>query len=305
MSEDAGAGRVFVFGSANHDHVLSVEQLPQPGETILAQSYAEGLGGKGANQAVAAAIAGGAVVFVGAVGVDDRGDDVVANFAGHGIDTRWTTRTADEPTGRAFVLVDAHGTNEIIVAPGANAALTEAVVDAALAEVIPGDVIVVQCEIPVPRVEQVILGGARRAARVIVNLAPFTPLAADMLAMVGLLIVNESEARALVPSARSTDDLAASVAAHAGCACVVTLGERGSSFASPDGRTAMVAAAEVDEVVDTTGAGDVYVGSLAAALAGLDDIATAMRSASAAAARSVSRRGAQARLPPSTADATG
>ncbi len=303
MSKGAvSAGRVFVFGSANHDHVLTVERLPEAGQTILARSYAHGFGGKGANQAIAAAAAGAAVAFVGTVGVDSRGDDVVGNFAGYGIDVQWLSRT-DEPTGRAFVVVDARGANEIIVAPGANAALTAAAVDTAVTAVTARDVLVVQCEIPAPRVQQIIRAGAAREALVILNLAPFTSLPADALASTGLLIVNESEARALASASPAIADLPVAVARSTGCPCIVTLGERGSVFAAPDGRTVTVAADAADRVVDTTGAGDVYVGTLAAALARHEDMATAMRDASAAAARSVSRVGAQA--PRSAVDAVG
>jgi ribokinase len=290
------AGRVFVFGSANHDHVLAVAQFPQAGETVLAGEYANGLGGKGANQAVAAARAGGDVVFVGAVGDDQPGERIVENFADHGIDTRFTARS-DAPTGLAFVLVDADGGNEIVVAPGANATLAPRTVSAALEAVTAADVVVVQCEIPVERLDEAVRGGARGGATVIVNLAPYTVVDPSLFARISVLVVNESEARSLLASTGPVDDLAVAVVRAVGCACIVTLGERGSIFASPDGRRARVPAAPVPHVVDTTGAGDVYVGTLAAALARTDDIVSAMGQASEAAARSVSHPGAQSRPP--------
>lgn len=304
MSDGAvDPGRVFVFGSANHDHVLLVEAFPQAGETVLSGSYSLGLGGKGANQAVAAARAGGQVAFVGAVGSDQQGDDVLSNFAAHGIDTRATTRSAVEATGVAIVLVDAHGSNEIIVAPGANADLPAAAVDAALNDIAANDIVVVQCEIAISRVEQIIRGAARRGAIVVLNLAPYVELDRAVFPDADLLIVNESEARAVTRSARPAEELAADVASATGCACVVTLGERGSVYASPDGSTASAPAVAVEAVVDTTGAGDVYVGTLAAAIARREHIALAMAAASAAAALSVSTPGAQSQPDRTAAEA--
>lgn len=304
MSTDAvDTGRVVVFGSANQDHVLGVEDFPQAGETVLSRSYTVGLGGKGANQAVAAARAGASVAFVGAVGADSQGDAVLANFAAHGIDTRSTARSADEATGVAIVLVDARGRNEIIVAPGANADLRSGTVDAAIDTVMPHDVVVVQCEIPVSSVERIVRGAARRGATVIVNLAPYAALAPPVFDAISLLIVNESEALSLLGRAEAPQNLAPAVAASVGCACIVTLGEDGSLYAAPDGAIATVPAVRVGHVVDTTGAGDVYVGTLAAATARREDVVSGMGLASAAAARSVSTQGAQAPHQEATANA--
>lgn len=294
--------RVIVFGSANHDHVLTVAEFPQAGETLLSTSYSSGLGGKGANQAVAAAQAGAPVAFIGAVGTDAAGDDTLANLDGHGVDTRGAAR-ADTATGLAMVLLDARGRNEIVVAPGANAAFAADTVDAALADVQDEDIVVVQCEIPLARVEQVIRGAADKGATVVVNLAPYATFDHTVFAGVDLLIVNESEAESLLGHAPAADRIAPAVAAETGCACVVTLGEDGSQYATPDGRTAAVPAVRVENVVDTTGAGDVYVGTLAATLARGGDIVAAMDAASAAAARSVSVRGAQSAPHRSTASA--
>ncbi len=263
----------------------------------MSHAYDSGLGGKGANQAVAAATAGGMVTFVGAVGGDEQGRSVVANFQAHSIDTRFISRRS-EPTGLAVVLVDGTGLNEIIVASGANAALPKETVDEALQVVTSNDVVVVQCEIPVPRIEQVVRGGARRGATVIVNLAPYTVIDTAVLSDISLLIVNESEARSLVGSDVPASELAVAVSKGTGCACIVTLGEDGSIYSKPNGGGgARVAAAAVEQVVDTTGAGDVYVGTLAASLARHDGIVAAMGASSAAAARSVSARGAQGRVP--------
>lgn len=297
-------GRVFVFGSANQDHVLAVEEFPQSGETVLSHSYDSHLGGKGANQAVASSAISDAVTFVGTVGADEQGSRVIANFKGHDIDTRFISRSS-EPTGLAVVLVDSTGSNEIVVASGANAALPQETVNQALRVVTSNDVVVVQCEIPVARIEQVVRGGAERGATVILNLAPYTVIDTSVFKDISLLIVNESEARALVKTNVPARELAKAVSRATGCACVVTLGGQGSLYAGPNGGGAHVAALPVDHVVDTTGAGDVYVGTVAASLARHDDIVTAMGAASAAAARSVSIRGAQSRLPKRTRESVG
>ncbi|MDP9933745.1 ribokinase [Paenarthrobacter nicotinovorans] len=294
MKQDmSGAGRVFIFGSANHDHVLRVAEFPEAGETVMSRSYTSGFGGKGANQAVASAAAGAPVTFVGSVGLDEVGQQMIANFESHGIGTRFVSRS-NEPTGFAVVLVDETGSNQIVVAPGANAVLMEESVQAALEAVEPDDVVVVQCEIPVTHIEQVVRGGTRAGATVIANLAPYTEISSGILDDIGVLIVNESEARSLLKSEVSSADLASELVGATGCACIVTLGELGSIYAAPGEGTTRVAASHVERVVDTTGAGDVFVGTFAAAIARRDDTITAMKAATAAAAIAVSTPGAQA-----------
>lgn len=287
------AARVVVFGSANRDHVLVVDGFPQPGETVLSSSYSSGVGGKGANQAVAAARAGAAVVFAGQVGHDAYGDAIIDGLTAHSIDTRWLTRTDAAPTGLAFVLIDTDGANEIVVAPGANAELTSQTVEDALRSVTASDVIVVQCEIPRERVLQIVQGASRLGARVVLNLAPYTELDTAVFSAVDLIVVNESEARALSRSNLPSDALSSAVATVTGCSCIVTLGEKGSVTTAPGGATTHVEAEVVVEVVDTTGAGDTYVGTLAASLARGVDIPRSMASASTAAARAVGSFGAQ------------
>lgn len=297
-------GRVFVFGSANHDHVLAVETFPRSGETVLASRYTTGLGGKGANQAVAAASAGADVLFIGGVGDDSQGSDVLANLADHHIDTRFTERLA-EPTGVAMVLVDAAGANEIVVAAGANATLAEATVERGIAAIDSSDVVVVQCEISPARVAQIVRGASRRGAFVIVNLAPYTRIDAGLFRHVSLLIVNESEAAALVGHDAAVAERAGAVLAVTGAPCIVTLGECGSVHASLDGARAHVPAERVTKVVDTTGAGDVYVGTIAAGVLRDGDVVAAMRDASVAAARAVAKHGAQSDFSPEPTEVAG
>jgi ribokinase len=289
--------RVFVFGSAHEDLVLSVPQLPTDGETVLATGANRGFGGKGANQAIAAAAAGASVVFIGTLGTDESGSKILANFADHGIDTSWTRRVETEPTGMAVVMVDSAGRNQIVVASGAGVRFEPEVVGEVMRVVGHGDVIVVQCEIPVGIVESILRGSAATGALCILNLAPYMPVDAGALAASGLIIVNESEAASLINSSgiAETSEPWSAIAGALGTSTIVTLGERGSVFSSPDGELIRVASRRVDGVVDTTGAGDVYVGTLGALVAAGVEMPVAMAEASNAASTAVLSRGAQAR----------
>jgi len=291
----ANRGRVFVFGAAHQDLVLSVPELPVAGETVLAKTLTRGFGGKGANQAIAAAVAGAPVTFIGTLGWDDEGGEILANLADHGIDTSWTRQTGALPTGMAVVMVDSDGRNQIVVAPGAGAAYDLAVIAEVLDLVRAGDVILVQCEIPVAVVEFVVLAAAATAAVCVLNLAPYTPIDPATLSAAGLIVVNESEASALLGAADAPagDGPWSAISAALATPCIVTLGEAGSVFSSPGGDVIRVPPQLVEEVVDTTGAGDVYVGTFGALLACGATIADAMAEASAAAAESVLSRGAQ------------
>ncbi|GAA2026080.1 ribokinase [Agromyces tropicus] len=286
--------RVVVFGSANEDLVLNVAGLPVAGATVLASSSATGPGGKGANQAVAAARSGAGVAFVGAVGDDERGSRIIEALVAHGIDVSATSRLS-EPTGLAVVVVAADGGNLIVVASGANGALGSGTVDAAIDELERGDVALIQCEIPADVVEHVIRRAAPSGARIVLNLAPYVELAPDVLRQVDLLVVNEGEARGVLGGDGRTEpeQLANAVRGAIGCGTIVTLGERGSVLADADGVT-VIPADTVEHVVDTTGAGDVYAGTLAASLAGGATLRAAMTVATRRAAESVASRGAQA-----------
>jgi ribokinase len=272
-------GRVVVVGSLNIDLVVEVERHPQPGETLLGGDLATFFGGKGANQAIAAARAGARVALLGRVGEDADGDAYLARLAGYGIDVRHVARTVGVATGHALIAVAADGENTIIVAPGANGHVT---VDdlAALSHgqtgVGPGDVVLVSLEVSLAVVAEAVRIAAARGARVIVNLAPYAPLPADVLALADPVIVNEHEAALLA------------AAELAPASVLTTLGAAGSRW---HGTT--VPAAVVETVVDTTGAGDTYCGTLAAGLAaGLGDT-DAMEAASSAAALAVGWPGAQ------------
>jgi ribokinase len=306
MSDKAETrGRVFVFGSAHQDLVMSVPELPAMGETVLATGVAHGFGGKGANQAIAAAAAGASVSFIGSLGTDDTGAQILANFAHHGIDTTRVRRTDEDPTGIAVVMVDSDGRNQIVVASGASARFNPEVIAETMSVVRPDDVVLVQCEIPVPVVESIIRAAAATSALCVLNLAPYVDIDPSVLSAAGLIVVNESESSALIDFAAITDagDPWSLISAALATSCIVTLGAEGSAFSSSSGEVLRIPANVVEDVLDTTGAGDVYVGTLGAFLARGVTVAAAMVEASNAAAISVLSRGAQARHPQSTATA--
>jgi ribokinase len=283
----AGSGRVLVVGSANVDVVLLVDQLPEPGATVLARHTETGFGGKGANQAVAAAAAGAPTAMVGRVGDDAAGAAYRERLAGFGIDVRHLLATAGARTGTAYVMVDADGENSIVVDPGANAEVGLADLDP-VADLERGDVLLVQGELP----RQVVAEAIRRAhgagARVVLNLAPYVSLPADVVELADPMVVNEEEQRSL--------ELAAPIVAKLGRpegvpgSLLVTRGARGAVWGDLELPARGV---PDDEIVDTTGAGDAFCGALAAALAAGSDRESALRAALAAGADAVRRMGAQ------------
>ena len=263
-------GRVIVVGSINQDITVTVDRLPQPGETLSGTSTTYRLGGKGANQAAAAAHGGAAAVFVGRVGGDPSGITLREELGAHGVDVS-ALRTDEEVTsGIAFITVSTAGENTIILDAGANGRVTgrQAVDAVALTE---HDVVVLQGEIPSSANEEVISWAHGAGARVVLNLAPVRPVSPRALADVDVLVVNETEC-GLVLDAPPPGTAAAAAAAAAklrnrGPARVlVTLGPDGAVRASAEEVT-HVAAIDLGPVVDTTGAGDACVGVLAAALA--------------------------------------
>ncbi|MGV1009181.1 MAG: PfkB family carbohydrate kinase [Dermatophilaceae bacterium] len=266
-------GRVVVFGSVNVDLVVPVERHPRPGETVLAQGPVERFaGGKGANQAVAAAGAGADVVLVGAVGDDDAGRAYADRLASLGIRAR-LSRVAGAVTGTAWITVDPAGENAIVVVPGANAQAVAQVEDLR-----PGDVLLCQLELPVAQVERAVRRAGAVGARVVLNAAPFAAVARDVASLADPLVVNEHEAGALADSGLVPGSL------------LVTFGAAGAQW---DDVRVDAKAVPADEVVDTTGAGDAFCGALAAALATGADRHTALVRASEAAAEAVRRTGAQ------------
>ncbi len=284
--------RVIVVGSINVDLVVAADRLPHPGETVLGGRFARHFGGKGANQAVAAARAGASVVMVGAVGRDANGDDSLAALAAEGIDVS-RVRRVDAPTGVAIIAVAADGENQIVVASGANAEVSAA--DAGLHDLADGPGVLLAClEIPMPSVVAAVAAAKRIGLQPVVNPAPGQRLPAELLALAPILTPNRDELQAI----SGTADLEAgvrSLAAAGARAVVVTLGSRGALLA--DGALRVELAAPTVEVLDATGAGDTFSGVLAAWLADGNPLEAAMRAANEAAALSVTRPGARGGMP--------
>ncbi|MBN9122928.1 MAG: ribokinase [Planctomycetes bacterium] len=291
---------VCVVGSANLDLSTYADRFPAPGETIHARRFTTGYGGKGANQAVMAARLGAAVALVGRVGDDSFGRDMLAHFRAEGIDTRHVTPTAGVSTGTAVITVDAAGRNTIVVAPGANGALTAADIEVARGAIEGACVLVCQQEVPAEANLAAMRLAARAGVPVVFNPAPVgdgPPAEAYRFATV--LCPNEHEAVLLTGRAvRTLDEAEAAARELLGRGprnVVLTLGERGCLVLT-NGEVTVIPAPLV-EAADTTGAGDAFVGSLAVFLARGADLVTAARNANRVAAISVQSPGAQTSFP--------
>jgi ribokinase len=257
-----------VLGSANRDYSVTVAHLPEPGQTLLGSGLATGTGGKGANQAAAAARAGAQPVFVGAVGDDSTGRDILSDLAVAGVDVSHVGHSNEQPTGIALITVSADGENTIVVASGANGTLLPEPTAALIAGLIgSGGVLLAQLEIPLEVLVASATAATAKGARLVLNLSPFRAVPAELLALADPLVVNESEAGDLVGEPIENERDAARVARTllAGSkSVVITLGADGVVLADADGVDS-VPAKEVT-VVDSTGAGDAFAGALAAAL---------------------------------------
>jgi ribokinase len=293
------AGRVVVVGSSNIDLVMKMPRLPRVGETVTDATFVQAFGGKGANQAVGAARAGGEVSFVGSVGDDAYGAQVRGNLEADGIDTRFVFTEPGIASGTALILVGGGGENCISVAPGANYRLTPARVDSAREALAAASIVVTQCEIPPETLGHVVGIAAILGKPVLLNLAPARPVASEALSMLTMLAVNETEAEFLtgrkVAGDRDVREAADALLARGPKTVVLTLGARGAYVASA-GVGALVPGFAV-EAVDTTAAGDVHCGALAVALVEGRPVVEAVRFANAAAALSVTRLGAQPSAP--------
>ena len=261
--------RVIVVGSINQDITVTVDRFPSPGETLSGSSLTYGLGGKGANQAAAAAHSGAETLFVGAVGTDLSGQRLRADLAAHGVDVTHV-RDVDGPTGTALITVAASGENTIILDAGANRAVTIEPARASLFPA-PSDIVVLQAEVPSHANTEVLAWAHSFGARVLLNLAPARDTAPATLAQVDVLVVNETEAGLTLglPAPATPTEAIGIARALRGMGprhIVVTLGAQGAAWVS-GAEVGHCPAVTLGKVVDTTGAGDACVGALAAALA--------------------------------------
>ncbi len=282
---------ILVFGSANTDLVFTVPSLPAPGETVLGDGFQQMSGGKGANQAVAAARDGAQVAFAGCVGGDGLARVATGAMRDAGVDLSRLI-VVDAPTGCASICVDREGRNQIAVAPGANRMARAAQVeDAALH---PGVILLVQMEVPEAEVAALVLRASARGAQCILNLAPPGDLPLEVLRALHLLVLNEHEA-AVLATRLGVEATATAIHAALGTAVAVTRGEAGAEAATAQGLASIPGFPVVP--VDTTGAGDTWCGVLAAGLDRGLPLIQAMRRAAAAAALACTRPGAAPAMP--------
>jgi ribokinase len=287
---------VCVLGSVNLDHVCRVRRLPAPGETVTAESFERFPGGKGANQAVAAAAWGAATALIGAVGLDEAGDMLMSHLQARRVDVAAVRRLADRPSGQAQIFVSSSGENTIVVVGGANRALTPTHVEAA--DTTGCRVFLSQLETPLDAIEALFSARAARNGIRILNAAPALADARALLPLADIVVVNESELAFYAGVAEPAEALDGAIASarrlvsREGQTIIVTLGAAGALAVATE--SYVLAAGCPARVVDTTGAGDCFCGVLAAALAEGCSLAQALAVANQAAAISTEQAGASA-----------
>jgi ribokinase len=291
--------RILVIGSSNTDMVIKTEKLPAPGETILGGTFLMNPGGKGANQAVAAARLGGKVTFITKRGNDLFGNQAVGLFMREGIDTQFIVKDMEYPSGVALITVDSTGENSIVVAPGSNGQLSEEDIPASVFENPKTEILLLQLEIPVKTVEYAAVTASEKGIKVILNPAPACKIPDRLLQNIWLITPNETEAEAItgteITDISSAYRAAVLIQQKGVKNVIITLGEMGAYIKSAN-FTGLVPGIKVTPV-DTTAAGDVFNGALAVALSEGKDLQEAVDFANKAAAISVTRMGAQASAP--------
>jgi ribokinase len=289
--------KIVVVGSANTDMVVKVQHLPEPGETILGGDYIQAWGGKGANQAVAAARLGAEVTFVARLGMDAFGDGSVAAYKADGINTEYIIRDDKTPSGVALIMVNHGGENIIAVAQGANARLSPEDILAAENAIQGANCLLVQLEIPLETVQAAVQLAVKHHVPVILNPAPATKLPPALLEMVDFLTPNETEAAILegeYSSSRSIDGAYSLKSKFKIKNLIITLGVKGAAII---GYRNQIVPPYTVQSVDTTGAGDAFNGALAVALARGDNVVEAVKFANAVAALTATGSGAQSSMP--------
>ena len=285
---------ILVVGSSNIDLVASVDRLPSRGETVLGYRFAQSFGGKGANQAVAAARAGAEVAFLSKLGADANGRLIEQHLAAQGLSRPILLRDAEFPTGVAMILVDHSGENQIAVVPGSNGRLTPADLRQHRELIAGARVLLLQMEIPRETVFEALRLGRECGLTTILNPAPAAPLPSDLLRLVDILTPNESEAQVLTGSADPAE--AARILTDRGVGTVVvTCGANGAFLATGNDVTHIPGF--LVETIDSTGAGDAFNGALACAVAEGVPLKSAIERANAAGALATTGRGAQESMP--------
>ncbi len=290
--------KIFVIGSANTDMVVKTDKLPLPGETLLGGSFFINAGGKGANQAVAAARLGGHVTLVAKLGKDLFGKETMEGLKKENINTEYVFTDENAPTGTACIIVNAEGENYIVVAPGANANLLPADIEK-VNDISGAEIILVQLEIPMATIEYIAKLAKAHHQKLIINPAPARTLSNELLAGLFLITPNETEASFLTGISvtdEATASKAAAVLLNQGVQnVIITLGRQGACFQNREAK--FLIEAPVVRAVDTTAAGDTFSGALAVALTEGMEWEKAIQFAVQAASISVTRMGAQASVP--------
>ena len=284
---------IAVVGSAMMDLTAYADVLPEAGQTLAGQLFTTGFGGKGANQAVMAAHCGAEVHFIGKLGNDVFGTAIADNFVKVGIQSQYVDRS-ETPNGVAHIWVDGRGENRIIIIPGANHEIEVSRAVAAINAIAELQIVVAQCEIKQEVTIAAFKAAKARGCTTILNPAPYQELSAELLQLTDWLIPNETEFRELHGSLPTSDDVLKSF--RPGKSSIVTLGSEGAVYISPQGELHRVSAPKVS-AVDTTGAGDSFVGSFAYSLASGKDPIEAMSFGIKVASLSVTRKGAQSSYP--------
>ena len=290
---------IVIVGSLNMDLVTRMSRAPIGGETIQGHDFAMLAGGKGANQAVACARMGASVAMVGRVGIDANGDALKAGLAADGIDAREVKALASTHTGVASIWVEDDGQNRIVLAAGANGLVDPAGVARANTMIDMASMLIVQLEIPMPAVQSAVERAHRAGVPVLMNPAPAVPLPESMWGQIDILVLNESEATLLsgvcVVDPQSATAAGGILRAKGPGRVIVTLGGQGA--VTLDGSGARHTPAKIVKVVDTTAAGDTFIGALAVALCEGQSLDAAVALGQAASALCVTRRGAQVSIP--------
>lgn len=291
--------KILIVGSSNTDMVIKTQKFPIPGETILGGRFLMNSGGKGANQAVAAARLGGKVTFVGKIGDDIFGKQAIQQLEDEGINVDFVTVDLVNPSGVALITIDNKGENSIVVAPGSNGTLSSSDFDKAISELDESEFVLMQLEIPIPTVQHIAKIAAQKRKKVVLNPAPAAQLSNTLLKNLYLITPNETEAE-LLTGIKVSDEASAFKAASElhgkGVEIVIiTLGAAGA-FLLANGKSEIIKAPKVD-ALDTTAAGDTFNGALIVALSEEKSIQEAVAFANRAASISVTRIGAQSSVP--------
>ncbi len=291
--------KIVVLGSSNTDMIIQVKKIPKPGETVIGGKFSIAAGGKGANQAVAAVRAGGNVAFVSRIGKDMFGNTSLKGFLEDGLNVENIFIDSEEPSGVALIFVDEKGENSIAVAPGSNSKLLPGDINRKLKIISDADILLMQLEIPLETIEYASEIAFENNVKIILNPAPAQHLSDKLLRQISIITPNETEAEFLtgvhVTNAKDAEK-AAKILFEKGIGIVIiTLGSKGA-FVFSEIFKGLIPSYKV-EATDTTAAGDVFNGALAAALSENKELKTAVKFANAAAALSVTKLGAQPSAP--------